>query len=580
MTGGEFQTNSHQNSKTGGVIINNLSEQSAKDITLKYLVALYGQDKGIKLFAESQNHLFDYHGLSWSLGKECFPYFCEIFLHDLLFDYSGDNVPLSDTHYEIWGELQDTILHRNNTRNCYVFPRSFGKSTTITIPIALWCGLYAFHPFIVIDSATEAQAQNFINTIKIQLEDNSFINRCFGEVINKNLKYNASEIELDLIPQRSKIQCVSSTSSVRGINYGSFRVGLLILDDAQDEKQLTSDKACADLVSRINNGILKALQNKNNHCIALGTVQRKGDLYDTFLHSPSWKTRIEKCIRVDDIDAYFRNSAGWQKVNEILKSKATNDNALYDAENYYLENKNDLDFPIIWDNYDCFDLAKEYFEDSISFKKERQCDINSLGEKRITSLSAITSNEIESMDYTTTILSVDPAATNNKKSDYSAFCVLSKNSENQMKYARKMIIAKPEFDEYIDMIVGLLELYTDINIISIEKQVYMGADVTRLRERIMLHPELRNRTLTIINKSRTKNKDNRINAIIPDINMGRVIFNADDVEAIEQIKDFAGTAYTLHDDMIDALTDAIENINENDETIPALRVLDLAKFGL
>lgn len=576
---GEFQTNSHQFFKTGGAIINNLTEQSAKDITLKYLVALYGQDKGVKLFAESQNHLFDYRGLAWALGKECFPYFCEIFLHDLLFDYSGDNVPLSDTHYSIWAELQDTIINRNNTRNCYVFPRSFGKSTTITIPVALWAGLYALHPFIVIDSATEAQAQNFINTMKIQLEDNSFINRCFGNVINKNLKYNASEIELDIVPQRAKIQCVSSTSSVRGINYGSFRVGLLILDDAQDEKQITTEKACEDLVSRINNGILKALQNKNNHVIALGTVQRKGDVYDTFLHSPSWKTRIEKCIQMDDIDEYFRCSAGWQEIKRILQSKNVNDNALYDAENYYLEHKDELDFPVIWENYDCFDLAKEYFEDSISFKKERQCDINSLGEKRIKSISAISAMDIESLEYTHTILSVDPAATNNKKSDYSAFCVLSK-AENQMKYARKMIIAKPEFDEYIDIIIGLLEHYTDIDILSVEKQVYMGADVNKLRERIILHPELRNRPITIINKSRTKNKDNRINAIIPDINMGRIIFNEDDIEALDQIKEFAGTAYTAHDDMIDALTDAVENINEVSDEIPALRVLDLARFGL
>ena len=91
---------------------------------------------------------------------------------------------------------------------------------------------------------------------------------------------------------------------------------------------------------------------------------------------------------------------------------------------------------------------------------------------------------------------------------------------------------------------------------------------------------MRNRPITIINKSRTKNKDNRINAIIPDINMGRIIFNEDDIEALDQIKEFAGTAYTAHDDMIDALTDAVENINEVSDVIPALRVLDLARFGL
>lgn len=539
--------------------MNNLDRYRAKKITLKCCKQLYGKDKGAKIYAAHEDDLFIYHGLAWEIGRINFKYFCSVFLYNLLFDYSGDNIPLSKKHYEIWKELQDVMLNRNNTRNCYVFPRSFGKSTTITIPLALWAALYCIHPFVVVDSATEKQAENFINTMKIQIEDNDYIKSCFGAVINKDLKYNASEIELDIKPQRSKIQCVSSTSSVRGINYGSFRVGLLILDDAQDEKQITTDKACADLNARINNGILKALQNKNNHVVALGTVQRKGDLYDTFLHSPTWKSHTEKCILLDDIDEYFRTSEGWQTIRKILKTKSTNENALYEAENYYLEHKQELEYPLIWDNYDCFDLALEYFEDSVSFKKERQCDINCLGEKRIKSLSAIPAVDIENKEFTNTILSVDPASTANNKSDYSAFCVLS-DTENNIKYARKCIIDKLEFNDYIKMILSLLIQYPDISTVSVEKQTYSGADVIKLREQIQRIPELMNRPITYINKARTKNKDNRIDTVIPDINMGRIIFNEDDIAAIDQIKEFAGTAYTAHDDMIDCVADAAENI--------------------
>ena len=96
---------------------------------------------------------------------------------------------------------------------------------------------------------------------------------------------------------------------------------------------------------------------------------------------------------------------------------------------------------------------------------------------------------------------------------------------------------------------------------------------------IFNHPQLRNRPITIINKSRTQNKDSRIDAIIPDINMGRVIFNQNDIAAIEQIKEFAGCAYTPHDDMIDALADAISNIAKV-ETVPTINVLPLSVVGL
>lgn len=539
-----------------------------KKITLKHLISRFGEEQGIQLLKSNEKHLFDYHGLAWALGKIDLKYFCEVFLYNLLFNYNdSDKIPLSKTHYEIWHELEDTILNRNNTKNCYVFPRGFGKSTTITVPLAIWCALYRIHPFVVIDSATEAQSQNFIATVKMCIEDNKLIESAFGKVVNKDLKYNISEIELDIKPERSKIQSVSSTSSVRGINYGSNRIGLLILDDAQDEKQITTEQSTQALVDRIENGIMKALQNQNNHVVALGTIQRKNDVYDTFVNSIGWRTRTEKCIQIDDIDTYFTKNEHWQKFKEILLSIQKNPNAEFDAYNYNDDHIEQMRFPVIWDNYKCPDMAIEYYRNPVSFKKERQCDIHTLGQRRITSMSKIEELQIESMPFHKTILSVDPASTDKKKSDFSAFCVLSENQDNRLKYARKILVRKYDgeyaFNDYINMIVLLLKRYTDIQCVSIEKQVYSGADVNKLREILETDHELKGRDIMIINKSRSKNKDNRISTIIPDINCGRIIFNSssEDAEALAQIAEFSGCAYTPHDDAIDALTDAMEYIN-------------------
>ena len=274
--------------------MNTLNLDDAKAITLKYMIKLYGKERGTQAFLNEYDNIFDYHGLAWKLGKECLPYFCEIYLHNLLFDYSSGKVPLSEKHFDIWEELQDTMLNQNNTKNCYIFPRSFGKSTTITTVAVLWSALYCLHPYNVIVSAVEKLAKNFIANIKIQIEDNQYIKNSFGDVINKDLKYNAEEIELDIKPQRTKIDCYSSTSGVRGIQYGSWRVGLLVLDDAQDENQIRTEQAREEMVTRLNNGILQTLQNSNNHVIALGTVQYKNDVYDTFNNSLEWQTKKEK----------------------------------------------------------------------------------------------------------------------------------------------------------------------------------------------------------------------------------------------------------------------------------------------
>ncbi len=561
--------------------MNTLEIKEAKAITLKYLIKTYGRERGTQAFLLEEENIFNYHGLAWSLGKECFPYFCEIYLHNLLFDYSGGKVPLSQRHFEIWDEIQDNILNHNNTKNCYIFPRSFGKTTTITTAVVIWSALYCLHPFNVIDSATSQQAENFISTIKMQLEDNQYIKNSFGEIINKDLKFNASEIELDIKPQRSKILCVSSTSGVRGINYGSYRVGLLVLDDAQERNQIKGEDARADLVNRIETGLLETLENSNNHVIAVGTVQFHKDVYDTFDKHPLWISKKEKCILLDDIDDYFENNIHWQKVRNLLREKDSNPYALGDAKDYYYDNQEEMNFPTIWEKkYDRFELAGKYFANPVAFKQEYQSDIDNLGERRIKGgCSTNTKDEIESRVFIKTILSVDPASTTSKKSDYSAFCVLSEEENTHLKFARKCIIDKLEFEDYLNKVIELLLEYPEINTVSIEKQTYSGADRKFLQERISNHPLLKNRDINFINENRTRNKGSRIEAIIPEINLSRVIFNADDTDAIEQIESFAGVDYTPHDDMIDCLADALENITTIKPPLQKLKLYRLSDYG-
>lgn len=549
-----------------------------KDITLRHLIQKYGEREGIAIFQSDYSKIEKYHGLAWRLGKESLHYFCEVFLNGFLFDYSGGKIPLSDTHYKIWDDLQNIIINRNGTSDVFIFPREFGKTSTITVPLAIWVALYGYHRYIAVGSATQPLSKQFLATIKLQINGNEMIKKCFGEVINKDMIYNVDEFELDTKPKSTLIKSISANQSLRGTNYLGNRIGLLIMDDMQDPEDLKSEEKFAGLINRIEDTVIKATDGTNNHIIAVGTVARKGDLYDSYAHSPMWRLTRNKCILLDDIDSYFKNNEHWQKFLEICRN-SENPNAIYEAEDYYYSHQKEMDFPVIWENYKCLPMAEKYFKSPVSFKKEYQGDIDNLGEKYITALSSIPSALIESKEFTNTILSVDPATTKKRNADYSAFCVLS-DTDTHIKYARKCIIEKLEFDDYIKKIIELLITYTDINILSIEKNVYMGADVIKLREIINSHPELCNRPLQIINKSRTKNKDNRIAAIVPDINMGRVIFNDEDVDAIEQIKEFAGTAYTEHDDMIDAVADAIENIMNVEPPLPRLQVFDLGVLGL
>ena len=547
------------------------------ELLTKYCIKLYGQQKTKELLTAYKNNLFDNKGLAYIIGSQSLEFFCMYFLQDV---YTGDDkAPLAPIHYELWEEIQNAILNTNGTKYEYILPRGTGKTTCITLPTAIWCALYNYKIYTVISSSIGATAEQFIANIKIALEDNIYIEKSFGNIINKKLRYNNEMIELDTKPLRTLIQSIPCASSFRGRSYNNRRIELALLDDFQNESELTSDKAKEDKWKRFSDDMRYALQKSNNHMFALGTLQMKGDFYDRLRQQPTCKVRIEKGLLVDDVDILF--SAGlWKEFRSILMD-TKNKYALDDAKEFYLQHNENMKLPLLWSEYwDSLDVALSYYENPASFKQEFQNDIEHIGEKVFKSIVTRTTAEIESEDFIKTILSIDPASSDrvSTKHDYYAFCVLSENY-NSLKFARKSIIKDFELDDYINLTIQLLKDYPDITHLSIEKNVYSGADVSKLKEKIQRDPDLIGRDITIINKHRTKNKDNRISAIVGDVNMGRIIFNEEDTAAIEQLFEFCGAKYSLHDDFPDCLADAVENI-ANVETVGKMKVFPLDYIGL
>ncbi|WP_010249199.1 hypothetical protein [Acetivibrio cellulolyticus] len=178
------------------------------------------------------------------------------------------------------------------------------------------------------------------------------------------------------------------------------------------------------------------------------------------------------------------------------------------------------------------------------------------------------------------MLCCDPAGTRNKgkKKDYYAFCVGSL-ADNDFKYVRKGEIFRFEYEDYIEHVLDLLRQFEDIQVVYIEKNTYAGADVIKLQELITKDTELRDRNITWINEHQNKNKDDKIQTIVGDVNNGRIIFNSEDEDFIQQIMDFQGCAYSAHDDAPD-ITSEFANRIETIETVKFATAFDRSKLGL
>lgn len=522
-----------------------------------------------------KDNLFNYHGLAWSLGKRSLEFFCMYFLQKI---FSGDGkAPLAPIHYQMWQEVQDMILNKTHDKQNYILPRGLGKTTVITLPVAIWCAVYQFKTFTVIASAIGDTAESFIRNIRMAIEDNIYIESAFGKLFDpKKCICNSEKIELS---NRTMIQSVSASSSLRGKAYNNRRIELALLDDYQKADEIVSDEQRERKWKRFSDDINYAMQKDNSTIIALGTLQCQGDFYDRLRKSAIWKTRQEKGVLVDNVKDFF-NSGLWLEFKNTLLDKS-NEFRLDDAKEFYLQHQQDMQFSLLWQSYwNCLDIALLYYENPISFEQEMQGNIDNLGTRRFNTILTESAVEIENHTFNKTILSIDPAGTarTGTKHDYYAFCVLSV-ADNNIEYARKSLIKDFEFNDYINLTIKLLKDYSDITHLSIEKNVYSGSDVIKIQELIDNDIELKHRNIIIINKTRTGNKDNRINSIVPDVNMGRVVFNEEDKDAIEQLHEFCGCKFSLHDDFPDCLADAIEQTSQI-ETASKLSVLPLSFLGL
>lgn len=539
-------------------------------LLIQYLNKLYDEETTKKLLFQYRENYWGYHGLAWAVGRRSLSYFSLHFLNNVYLEEG--NADIAPIHYQMWEEINDMILNKSHDKQVYVLPRGTGKSLFGSLASSIWVSLYKHKTYTVIASAIGDTAETFIRNIKMSVDGNKRIEEAFGKMYDARKYINNSEkVEF---ANKTMIQSISASSTLRGKSYNNKRIEYLCLDDYQkDDETITSEQRDKKW-KRFSDDVNYAMQKDNQTMIAYGTVQHKEDFYSRLTKAPTWKTRQEKGVLVDDIDELF-NSGHWIEFKKLLTDK-NNEFRLDYAKEYYLQNKAEMQYPMLWQSYwDCLDIALSYFENPVSFRQEMQGDVDNIGEKRFKTIITESAEEIENHEFKKTMLVVDPAGSGTKGNrDYYAF-VVGSVGDNKVKYIRKGEIFRFDFNEYLEKILHYLHTYESITHVFIEKQTYSGGDVIRLKELIKEDKDIAARNITIINDHQHMNKDAKINLIVPDVNMGRIIFNSDDSEALEQLSDFAGVEFSVHDDFPDVVAQFSLEIDKLNKQVGKIQFLNI-----
>lgn len=565
----------------------------------KYLVKHYDEVTADKLLKANSR---DLDKLAKALGAIDIEFFCLYFMSDT-FVVKDSNVArqLSKGHYELWDIANEIFVEDKRDKAAIIEPRGYAKTTIFDMAVSVWLHCYKKSTFTLLGAKTDTDATQFLDSIKKVFNENKKIIKCFGKLINVKAtkdnveKYtvNANEVEFT---NGTYIKTVGSGTSVRGANWGGIRPTVFIGDDFQDEKNILTDtardKQYAKWTKEIEEVGDKAVYRNGvkikaaTKIIAIGTVLHIDCLMSRLSRNNDYYTILRRAIMLEDdqtVEDIFESDL-WQQCHDIYFDEKLNKDERKDkAKQFYEDHKEDMQFPVWWpEKWDCFnDLAIKYWENRAAFMSELMNDASSIGEKWFKSVATQTREEIENHDFVKTMLSIDPASTTKKKSDFTSMAVGSK-ATNDFTYIRDLILKKLSFEQYCQQAVEMLERNLDVTHINIEKNTYQGADVIKIKELIETSTVLKGKKYEWINEMQKKNKDEKISTVVDPMNNGQIIICSDCEDsktAVEQIKDFQGQLYTAHDDMIDNIAE-LENKIKTIKTIGKVTLLDRRSFGL
>ena len=532
----------------------------------KYLMKHYGENSAKKLIVAYQNDLLT---IAKEFGQKDIAFFAEYFLTNK-FVASSENTlkPLAKVHYEIFDELDKLLIEDAYDEQEFILPRGIGKSTIINSLVATWGAVYKQSIFTVVIGKTDALMSEFIDEVRTNLSD-EYLVECFGDIVPKDKSYANNSSELETI-NGTKIQGITFGGSIRGIKYKSHRPSIIITDDVLKEDDIRSENMIQRSIGKFYNEILPAgaearvIKGKklsmSTKFIVIGTPLSQRDLINYVKNDASFKL-LHKSVFEFDVDKVLY-SEKWQEYRKLLMNTKDEDR-INTARDYYLQNEEDMHIETVWQNYEPLKMVNKFFTERLSFMQEYMCDCQKVGEQWISYMAKMDEKEIEDHVFEKTILSIDTASSSKAKSDYFAFTILSKY--NGFLFVREGLLkkydAKTEFDMYINFTIELIRKY-NVNAFVVERNVFKDLDTIAIKKALENDSDLKRKRIQSISVFNNKKKDDRIATITDKINSGTIIFNECNKDYNQQVFDFCGQNYSLHDDAIDSLEMATNNIDK------------------
>lgn len=494
------------------------------------------------------------------LGRTSLQAFCRIYLSHHF------GLPPCRMHLEV-GKLLESAARARDARICVAAPRGYAKTSLVSLGYVLGCLCYRKENYIALVSNTADQAVDLLTTVKEELRGNALLIRDFPDVAEPpHSRPPPKRWRRDEVITRSnaKIIALGAGQKIRGRKHAQHRPTLIILDDVENEAEVTSADVRSSRLEWFEKAVLKAGATGQTNVVVVGTLLHFDSLLMRLIEgklSPGWSAH-----RYQAVEGWSERPDLWQTFEKVYTHQADHegDSGPDAAKALYACHEAEMlrGTKVLWPESETYLqlMVMRLTEGQASFDSEKQnnpvdpstCyfDTSSLTywDDQYSSIEALRAAIGGEMKF---FGACDPSLGKaGKNGDYSAIITVALHEPTKHIYVIDAEVRRCKPAELIELIIGYQRIrhYRQFVIETNQFQDFLADEVKR-------RSTLAGVSIPVSKVNHTTDKLGRIQSLQPKIASGILRFSRRHRLLLDQARQFPRGA---HDDALDALAMAVE----------------------
>lgn len=471
-------------------------------------------------------------------------------------------------HKEICADMDRVSNEEKNAHIVRAAPRGHAKSTYLSKAFPLREVCFRKRKYIIAISITPDVAMKNIEWISMQLKHNKKLREDFGPLLSPKKQENPRDNSEAFIAWYETIdgdqklltlvEASSTGKALRGKNWNGSRPDLVICDDLEDIKENCGTEEQREKLKDWFNSVVLPLgdpKGKRTAFVVMGTtVHYDSLLMDLLYRRTDFKSKVYRAI----IKPPEREDL-WEECRQIYQDY-DNPNREEAAKAFYEKNKEEMEkgAVLLWpESQNLWKLytfkwnrgTKAFNTELMNNPVDEESAV--FNPKEFTYWDKEDPNRTFTHDDYHFGIGID-LAMGKERGDFSAIEVIARHKRTGVVYVIESYIERIHPDKFLDVCIQkILEYQPDV--VAAEAQAAQEFFTYYLKERLQaLGYPAHTRVQEIKHKSR---KELRIEALLPDIQAGKIQFHSKHARLLEQFEMYGNN---FHDDGPDALASIVD----------------------